>query len=192
MADGVRSMGSRGGVSVEAPVDDGRMGMDLWWRPWWCGSSWKGLRRISAAEAIAALRVGVALRRGRRCWAARPALKQLACATNTRVFRRGASYSCRLPMGASPQLRAQRVSVQQWHARYTMVGGHAQGRAERRRLEVFRSAGALRRGVGQAATGVSRRLGGSMFFLLAAGRCRVQCSVPVHVQSTGAKREKGR
>ena len=29
MVDEVRSMGSRGGVSVEAPVDDGRMGMDL-------------------------------------------------------------------------------------------------------------------------------------------------------------------
>jgi hypothetical protein len=42
---GVMSMGSRGGVSVDGPEDEGRMGIGL--------SSWKGLRRISAMEAMA-------------------------------------------------------------------------------------------------------------------------------------------
>ena len=30
MVDGVKSMGSRGGVNVDAPVEEGSMGMDLW------------------------------------------------------------------------------------------------------------------------------------------------------------------
>lgn len=34
MEDGAVSIGSRGGVSVAEPVDDGRIGMDLC-RPWW-------------------------------------------------------------------------------------------------------------------------------------------------------------
>jgi hypothetical protein len=42
---GVMSMGSRGGVRVDGPEDEGRMGIGL--------SSWKGLRRISAMEAMA-------------------------------------------------------------------------------------------------------------------------------------------
>lgn len=50
--DGVMSIGSRGGVSVDEAVDDGRIGMDLC-SPWAWWSSWKGLRRTSAAEAIA-------------------------------------------------------------------------------------------------------------------------------------------
>ena len=51
--EGVMSMGSRGGVSVDE-LDEGRMGMDLC-SPWWCGSAEKGLRRASATEAMAAL-----------------------------------------------------------------------------------------------------------------------------------------
>jgi hypothetical protein len=51
VADGVMSMGSRGGVRCDALVEDGRMGMDLC-SPWWCGSAEKGLRRASATEAI--------------------------------------------------------------------------------------------------------------------------------------------
>jgi len=53
-ADGVMSIGSRGGVRCDEPLEDGRMGMDLC-SPWWCGSAEKGLRRDSATDAMAAL-----------------------------------------------------------------------------------------------------------------------------------------
>jgi hypothetical protein len=49
--EGVMSMGSRGGASVEP--DEGRMGIDLC-RLELCGSGEKGLRRASATDAIMA------------------------------------------------------------------------------------------------------------------------------------------
>lgn len=61
-ADGVMSIGSRGGERFEEVVDEGRMGMDLC-SPWWCGSAEKGLRRASATEAMTVLWVAQAVSR---------------------------------------------------------------------------------------------------------------------------------
>lgn len=53
-ADEDMSIGSRGGVRVEEPVEEGSMGIDLC-SPWLCGSREKGLRRASATDAMAAI-----------------------------------------------------------------------------------------------------------------------------------------
>lgn len=51
--EGVMSIGSRGGGGASVELDEGRMGIDLCkFAPW--GSAWKGLRRASATEAMAA------------------------------------------------------------------------------------------------------------------------------------------
>jgi hypothetical protein len=52
--EGVMSMGSRGGASVEP--EEGRMGIDLCILEL-CGSGEKGLRRASATDAIMAARL---------------------------------------------------------------------------------------------------------------------------------------
>jgi hypothetical protein len=64
VVEGVMSMGSRGGASVEA--DEGRMGMDLW-SLGLCASAAKGLERASATDAMA----GRDRRAEARGWAAR-------------------------------------------------------------------------------------------------------------------------